>query len=288
MNPEELDKVFSGLNGMRKVSRIASGIIFVLCAIMVAGSIIAWILNPSTGFPFDVLLGMAFFLFIGLIFWHVPSWFADKFEQVASDPDSEMHRVEAREGRTTVTHVEITSRVDDETTPFIIEDEQGVVLFDSTQRPVRLMFGGFFFIIGFVVFVAMMLMSKNPGLFEYVFGIGWCGLAAIVMGFVYEVRLHKRENWARRKIGWFFIVFRRRYALDAFTLVKVESRLHRSRYDATRERMTRQDPKFSVDLVGEHQRLNLRVFGSLAEARQLGHEAAAYLNLPIEEGTEIV
>ena len=203
-----------------------------------------------------------------------------------ADPDT-VHGVEVQTGTSSHRYVEITHGNDDmDTEPMIVENSRGEVLFDSTQRPIRLLFGGFFLVVGLIIGLVMFLLADKPGTFEYIFVIGWSAMALFVMGFVYEVTLHKHSGNIDKKAGWFFIVFKRHYALRDFDRVIVETHFYRSRYNSMQNRNESQAPKFCVDLGG-NRRLNLRVFSRLSDAQQMGKEVAAYLCLPLRETAEV-
>ena len=223
----------------------------------------------------------------GWLFWFLGGFVAGLFQRTEAliqnaDADT-VHAVGADTGTSSHRHVEIVQRSDSEDAELmVVEDSHGRMLFDSTQRPLRLVFGGFFLVVGLLIGLLMFLLSDDIGAFEYTFIIGWTALAIFAIGFVYEVTLNKRQGTADKKAGWFFIVFKRRYALRDFDRVIVESRFYRSRYSSTRHRNESPDPKFSVDLGGDR-RLNLRVFSNLADAQRMGEELAAYLDLPLTE-----
>jgi hypothetical protein len=248
-----------------------------------------------TGFApdaFDFLIASIITIIVGLLFAIVPPRILVRtenyFQDLQHDPDKQVERVSVATAHGSYEHVEIRDKKDENEAaePYVKEDGRGVVLFDSTQRPLRLLGGAFGMVLWLIIFIALYFIEDNWGTFEYVFLIGWAAWALLVAGFVYEVRLNKREGTAEKKYGWFFITAGRRYQLRDFDRVIVESRLHTSHYDHTRERYHRADPKFSVDLAGDR-RLNLRVFGNLTDARNMGQEVSDYLGLPLASDDKV-
>lgn len=248
-----------------------------------------------TGIAPDGFDFIYFIIGIGLaamIFWRAPDWFINRFQKTMidalADPDKEVFIAEAKTATSSHQHIEIRNkRADGDHEPYVEEDQNGQVLFDSTQRPVRLVFGGIFFVIGIGIGVFMFLASDDIGFFEYFFVTGWSAVTIFTMGFVYEVRLNKQKGIADKKFGWFFIVFHRRFQLEEFTRVIVEKTFHRSRYDRVKERHHTKDPKFSVNLDGKRS-LNLKVFSRYSDAALMGKEVAVYLGLPFEEKSQVI
>ena len=187
-------------------------------------------------------------------------------------------------GQSRFEHVEITDREPRE--KYVTEDRRGRVVFDSTRRPVRILFGGGFLVIGLIIVGLIFTLSDDIGIFEYIFVGGWIVCCLIVMGLVYEVTIQKSLGIVERKAGWFVFVFTRHFRLMEFSRVVVGSSFYRPRHDMTSGRYRSEEPKFSVNLAGKTD-VNLRVFSHLTDARHLGEEVAAYLHLPLEEQSQL-
>ena len=71
-----------------------------------------------------------------------------------------------------------------------------------------------------------------------------------------------------------------------FSQVAVESSFYRQRHDTMRDQYRSEDPTFRVNLSGKKE-LNVRVFSYLTDARSMAQELAEYLQLPLEEKTDI-
>jgi len=225
------------------------------------------------------------------LFWFIPGLLLARVERrlrlAQNDPSKRVVGVSAQTRTGSYSHVEIHSRSDEPKESMVSEDGYGRVLFDSTQRPIRLLFGGFFLLVGWGIGAFMYFASNEVGVFEYVFVAGWSGLALAAMGLVYEVTLNRREDIVDKRYGWFFLVRKQRCRLHDFDRIVVETRFHRHSHGGGSERMHRREPSFSVDLGGDR-RLNLRVFSNLSDAERLAEELSAYLNLPVARDEQVL
>jgi hypothetical protein len=273
-------------------------VLFIFGAIVVAVySLIDYLFLSGIAFPFAELGGAIFMLVLGLIFWFVPDRFikiAENLHDTAADTGTvetttasghyayrESRVKTAQQSFEAQQHTEgINKSIKIQTDPF------GIVLFDSTHRPMRILGGLFGIALGCIIFLVIWLMSDTLGSFEFFFLGGWFCFAFLVMGFVYEVRIKKSMGTVERKIGWFFITFKHRYPLKDFDKVVIVSTFFRSSYDHTRERYHQREPSFKVNLIGDRQ-LNLFVCSSLLEARETGQAVADYFEYPLIEFTEV-
>lgn len=160
--------------------------------------------------------------------------------------------------------------------PALEQDARGRVHFDSTQRPIRLVFGGFFLLVGWAMGLFLLLAEDAVGAFEYFFVGGWTTLALAATGLVYEVVLDKRDGTALVTAGWFLLVWRRRTQLRDYQRVVLTTLR-----EPVRDRRRVEEPRFSVELVGAT-RLNLQVGQSAARARRSAEAVAAWLGLPLD------
>ena len=207
-----------------------------------------------------------------------------QLSQAMQDPAKEIQGKKAEAGPAVFEHIKISNKNAKE--KFVQEDQYGRVIFDSTTRPLRLIFGGSFLLIGLIIGGLIFTFSNDTGFFEYFFVGGWVLFCLITMGYVYEVTIDKSTGTAERKAGWFFIVFRQQFYLMDFSQVAVESAFYRQRHDIMRDQYRSEDPTFRVNLCGKKE-LNVRVFSYLTDARSMAQELAEYLQLPLEEKTDI-
>jgi hypothetical protein len=276
------------LKVIRKAVRWFAGF-WILMAVVMVIMLINDILNdPDNPEIWSTFIGLIVVGFLVYLFMKIPDWFIGKYQdsimRASIDAGKEVQRKRVETGQSTFDHIEIT---DKSSTKKMLEfDNYGRVIFDSTQRPIRLWFGGGFLLIGIIIGVLIFTFSNDIGWFEYFFVGGWTTFCLVAMGFVYEVVIDQAQGIAERKSGWFFLVFKRRFNLSDFSKVLVESTFYRMRHDPMRERYYSEDPKFSVDLDG-NARLNLKVFSSLTDARHLGEEVSNYLKFPLEEHSEV-
>jgi len=276
---------------IRKASRWFAGFWFLVVLVLLVSGIIGVVNDRHAPGAFDFVYAVIAIAVAGSIFWYVPDWFITRYQRsildALIDPNKEVHIKGAKTGTSEFHHVEIVHK--DPTAgaePFFKEDAYGRIIFDSTQRPLRFMFGGIFLVVGLLIGLVIFLVSDDVGFFEYFWVAGWCAFALGSMGLVYEVELTRHTNVVDRKAGWFFIVRKQRYMLTDFHRVMVESTFQRSRYDRIRDRYRSVAPRFKVDLAG-NRRLNLRVFNNIADARRMAAELSAYLGLPVAEKTEV-
>ena len=257
---------------------------FVIALIIFVFSLIDIIENPDNPDVWLSLLGVVVIGIPAYLLWKIPDWLISRYnrfmESAVNNPEKEIQTKKIETGHGTYEHLEITDKADRKN--FIEEDRFGNVLFDSTQRSIRLIFGGSFLMIGIIIGVLIFSFSNDIDMFEYFFVGGWIFFCLIAMGFVYEVTINKSIGAAERKSGWFFFIFKRSYNLSDFSHVVIESVFYRQKYDTLRKRYHSEDSKFRVNLTGQKQ-LNLKVFSNLSDARQMGQEVSKYLNIPIRE-----
>ena len=281
----------SVMRSIRKWSRWFAVCWFLIGLVVLVPGVAGVIKNPGAADSYDFLLALVAIAAGGAVFWRAPDWLIERYRrhltEAANDPDAEIHMKTAGTDSTEISHVEIRHR--DRTAPaepFLEEDALGRVVLDSTQRPLRRLFGGAFLAVGLVIGLVIYFASGDMGFFEYAWVVGWCTFALISMGFVYETEIVRHRGKVERTVGWFFLVRRDRYALQDFDRVVVGSGFQRSRYDSVRERYDSEEPRFKVDLAGAR-RVNLRVCSSLADARRLASELSGYLKLPVAEETVV-
>lgn len=269
-----------------KLVRIPAGLFIVFALGLLGYSLVDYGFLSSRPFPLEEILGAAFMLVLGTIFWTVPKWFLGKIDAFTHQPGVTRHTAEASTTYASYQHSETAAHDAQYDNTVIRPDAYGNILFDSTRRPLRVYAGSFGIVLGLLILLLMWLMSDTLGTFEYVFTTGWMGFALLVMGFVYEVRVNPRMGTVNRKIGWFFLTLSHDYRLADYDKVLVVSSFFKSTYNQAQERHQRRAPNFSVDLIGKR-RLNLYVFSSLAEARETGRAIADHFGLPLHEYTEV-
>jgi hypothetical protein len=182
--------------------------------------------------------------------------------------------------------MEITNK--DSREKYVTEDSSGRVVFDSTSRPLRLVFGGAFLIIGILIGGSIILFSDDPGFFEYIWLGGWVLFCLVSIGYVYEVTINKTAGTAERKEGWLVFVFKTHFRLSDFSEIVVSSTFYRDHYDSARSYHPHsRDPKFNVYLIGTRV-LRLKLFSRLTDARHMGEELSAYLKLPLKEKSDVL
>lgn len=291
MDDRSEDRVTQRLAPVRKYVRIFAGFWLVLGAALLA--LCLWNLAAGPrGQPFEwgAAAGALAMIGAGLLFWKAVSWFTTlqrrQLATVQDEPATQMHRLDARTAHGEHVYMETSPRGGNDGTRFVQEDAYGRVVFDNTRRRQRLYAGLFGIGLGVVVFGLVYVLWGDFGAVEYIAMAGWLGWALIVMGAVHEVSLNRREQTVERRAGWLFIVSTRRLPLREFDRVVVQSTLFRARHDPARGRTEGKDPRFSVDLLGDR-RLNLRVFGSLADARRMADEMGAHLGFPVAEDVEV-
>jgi len=275
----------------RKVFRWFAGLWYLVALFLLVSGILDLIRDAGAPGAFDFVFAVIGIIAAASVFWFAPDWFMNRYRRAIADamndPNKEIHVAGARTTADTFRRVEIVHKDPTKVQePLIKEDPLGRVVFDSTQRPLRLLFGGVFFVVGLLIGLAIFFFSTDTGFFEIFFVTGWSVFCLASMGWVYEVTLTKHRGIADRKAGWFFIVRRQHYLLQDFDRVMVTSTFHRSRYDSTRQRYRSQTPRFKVDLAG-NRRLNLRVFTDVADARRMATELSEYLGFPLEEESEV-
>ena len=276
---------------IRKASRWFAGFWFFIALLLLISGIVDIVDNWQDPGAYSFIPGVIFIILAGSIFWYVPDWFIQRNQrsiaETMNDQNKEIHSVSASTGISKSSRVEIVHKAsEEESEPVIKEDDYGRITFDSTQRPLRIIFGGIFLVIGLAIGLIIFLASEDIGFFEYFWVIGWSTFCLASMGLVYEIVIHKREGFIDRKAGWFFIIRKQRFDLRDFDGLLVKSTFHHSWYDRTRERYHSQEPKFKVDLTGDC-RLNIRVFNNVTDARRLAAELAGYLGLPLAEESEV-
>lgn len=284
----EENGVLQTLLAIRKYSRWFAAFWFLIAGIMLVKGIVDIFNHPDIADSWFSLLAAIGIFAPAYVFWKTPDWMISRFQaqlsQAMQDPAKEIQVKKAGTRQALFEHIEISDK--DAKEKFVQEDQYGRVIFDSTTRPIRLVFGGAFLLIGLIIGGLIFSFSSDTGFFEYFFVGGWVLFCLITMGFVYEVTIDKSRGIAERKAGWFFIVFRQQFYLMDFSQVEVESSFYRQRYDSLRDQFRSEDPKFRVNLSGKKE-LNVRVFSYLADARNLAEELAEYLKLPVEEKTDI-
>ncbi len=273
---------------MRKACRWFAGIWLLFAVVTGAAAIVDAVKHPEDRDAWVSMVGILACSLPAYLIWKIPDWLIGKYEthltQALEDPTKEVHTKTVVTTLGTFEHVEITERGSRET--YVTEDRRGRVIFDNTKRPMRVLFGGGFLVIGLIIGGLIFAFEDDIGFFEYTFVGGWITYCLIAMGFVHEVTIQKSLGTAERKAGWFVFVVTHRFRLLDFSRVVVESTFYRQRHDMIKDRYESEEPKFRVTLVGKRE-LNLRVFSSLTDARHMGEDVAAYLHLPLEEKNEI-
>jgi hypothetical protein len=284
----EENGILQTFRAIRKYSRWFAGFWFLVAGIMLLKGIVDIFSDPGNAESWGPLLAAAGISTLAYVFWKTPDWMINRYQtqlsQARQDPDEEIQLKKAEICQAVFEHIEISNKKTKE--KFLQEDRYGRAVFDSTTRPLRLMFGGSFLIIGLIIGGLIFAFSDDTGFFEYFFVGGWVLFCLITMGYVYEVVIDKSTGTAERTAGWFFIVLRKQFYLMDFSRVVVESSFYRQRYDTLRDQYRSEDPTFRVNLSGKKE-LNLRVFSYLSDARALAQELAGYLQLPLEERTDI-
>jgi hypothetical protein len=281
----------SGFLTIRKVSRWFAGLWYLIALVLVVSGIGDVIENWRDLGAYTFIPAVAGIVFAASAFWFVPGWFIRRYQrsiaEAMNDPTKDVHMVKATTATGEFSHVEIVSKTAaEESAALPEEDASGRILFDSTQRPLRVLFSGAFLGIGLIIGLIIYFAADEFGGFEIFWVSGWCGFCLVVMGWVYEISLNKRNGLVEKKAGWFFFVRTQRYRLRDFDRIIVESTFQRSRYDSIRDRYASRDPRFSVDLAG-NRRVTIRVFNRVADARHLAKALADYLELPLAETTEV-
>ncbi|MBN2424153.1 MAG: hypothetical protein JXR46_01620 [Calditrichaceae bacterium] len=269
---------------IRKLLRLFALFWFVIALIIFVFTLIDIIEDPDNPDVWLSLLGVFAICIPAYLLWKIPDWLISRYKRFmassVNNPEKEIQTKKVETGHGTYEHLEITNKADGES--FIEEDRFGNVIFDITQRSIRLIFGGSFLLIGVIIGSLIFYFSSDIGMFEYFFVGGWIIFCLIAMGFVYEVTINKSIGMLERKSGWFFFVFKRSCNLSDFSGIEIESVFYRQKYDTLREHYRSEDPKFRVNLTGQKQ-LNLKVFGNLSDARHMGEEVSKYLKLPLHE-----
>lgn len=284
----EENGVLQTFQAIRKYSRWFSGFWFLVAGIMLLTGIVDIFSDPGNADSWFSLLAAIGIFAPAYVFWKTPDWMIRRFQaqlsQALQDPAKEIQVKKAETRQAVYEHIEISNKTAKE--KFVQEDRYGRAIFDSTTRPLRLIFGGSFLIIGLIIGGLIFTFSNDTGFFEYFFVGGWVLFCLVTMGYVYEVIIDKSTGTAERKAGWFFIVFRKQFYLMDFSQVAVESAFYRQRHDIMRDQYRSEDPTFRVNLSGKKE-LNVRVFSYLSDARAMAQELAEYLQLPLEEKTDI-
>ena len=276
---------------LRRASRWFAGLWFLVALFLLVSGIADVIENWRDLGSYAFIPAVAGIAVAASVFWLAPGWFISRYRRTITDamgdPRKEIHTVSAGTAASQFSRVEIVPRGNGKGSEALpVEDESGRILFDSTQRPLRILFGGLFLGIGLIIGLIIYFASDAIGFFEIFWVAGWCTFCLVAMGWVYEISLNKQKGRVEKKTGWFFIVRTQRYNLRDFDRLIVESAFHRSRYDSTRDRYRSREPKFRVVLAGDR-RIVIRVFNRVADARRLAAAMADYLDLPPAEASEV-
>ena len=194
---------------IRKFSRWFASCWFFIAVIMLAKGIVDVANNPDMADSWFAIIGAIGVTVPAYLLWKIPDWLISRYQaqisQALQDPSKTIQRAQAEDRHTVIEHIEISDNGSKEI--FVKEDQYGRVIFDSTQRPMRLIFSSVFLIIGLIIGGLIFSFSSDIGFFEYFFVGGWILFCLINMGFVYEVIIDKTRGIAERKAGWFIFVF---------------------------------------------------------------------------------